>query len=116
MTLIHSVDLLLEAKGPRLSLTKAQARLFDWALDAMEDYADDPDSDFVAKDLPVLRGTSVQFTMSKEVVEDLIYRFRNQLSDMMDQLDDLEMGSQVRMQNAILKKMRTVANQVGADW
>jgi hypothetical protein len=113
-----SEDRLFEAteKGPKLSLTKTQAEMFEWALDAMVDYAMDPDSDYSRADLFKVQGRTVQFTMNKAVVEDLIYRLREQMTAMFDDLFPEQVGSRKRMQTAILKKMRVVADAVGAKW
>ena len=113
-----SEDRLSEAteNGPKLSLTKTQAEMFEWALDAMRDFAMDQDSDYSKADLFKLQGRTVQFTMNKAVVEDLIYRFREQMSALFDDLFPEQVGSRRRMQSNILKKMRPVADAVGASW
>lgn len=102
----------------RIKLTPAQVRHAEWALDPMADCAGDEEGGFEygPDDLPRVEGDELVFpTGNRAVIDDLVYRLREQLPDMAkDDYDARFAGSfrhasSVRAAAALADKVRELA-------
>jgi len=90
-----------------MKLTKPQADIVSWALDAMTDYAVDPDCDYEPEDLPTLEGGELSLGSSSST-HDLLFRLEIQIVDMGMDLDDddtAQWRGNVRAAKAVASKI-----------
>jgi len=93
-------------------MTKAEADIAAWALDAMIDYAGDEDAAYGESDLPTIAGTVLRFPTTRSV-SDILYRLEEQLPDMARQA-----GTQRSLRAAanLASKIREATGYTGSVW
>jgi len=68
------------------AVTRVEREILEWAMDAMEDFwASDPDDDGIEHELPRLDHGKLVLPDDDDVIDDLLYRLEEQLSDMAEQ-------------------------------
>lgn len=92
-----------------ITLTKAQASMAEWALDAMESYAFEEDNEgYGEADVPKLKDLALNFpTSNDEMIDDFLYRLEEQLPDVADGADtDAQKNGAIRTASNLADKIR----------